>query len=316
MKIRYFSLIDKICLFFILLTIPGCLFAQAVSPAEEFENLLNTDVVTYAQACRFVLEAAEVLVSNDSVEAFRYASSRGWLPNNAGSDDKAQLNHISRLLMRSFDIKGGLFYSITRSSRYAYRELKYMNIIQGRVDATMPVSGERLIFYVNRLLARQDVLKRLEDKRIAQDRARERMEALAAELADVIERQAIADTTVQATDEGVVITLSNIQFPADSAVLPVSEMRKIEEIAGVLGSIPGIKILVTGHTTNIGTEEYLLELSQARARSVADYLISLGACEERNVTIAGYGGSRPIADNATPAGQAANRRVEIMVLEN
>jgi len=300
------------CLF---LLIPVFIFAQ--SPAAEFENLLNTDVVSYAQASRFVLEAADIMSSSDAAnEAFQYAFNRGWLPKNVNAEDKAQLNHIALLLVNSFDVKGGLLFSITNNSRYAYRELKYINVIQGRVDSAMPVSGERLIFYTNRLLVRPDVITRLEEKRLAQEAARARLEALAAEIAEVIARQAIADTTVQATDEGIMITLSDIQFQADSAVLPEVEMKKIEEIAGVLSSIPGIKILVTGHTTNIGTEDYLQELSYARAKSVADYLILLGACEEPNVTIAGYGGSRPIADNATPQGMAANRRVEITILEN
>ncbi|MCL2760010.1 MAG: hypothetical protein FWD22_07340 [Treponema sp.] len=129
--------------------------APANSPAAEFEVLLNTGVVTYAQAARFVLEASEAFVTNNPNEAFDFAMQNGWLPGKVTPDDNAQLNHISRLLMRSFNLKGGIFYSITKSSRYAYRELVYKNVIQGRADATMPVSGERLIFYVNRLLTQQ-----------------------------------------------------------------------------------------------------------------------------------------------------------------
>ena len=155
MKLKYFP--RKIVMIFLLLLIPVYLCAQTVSPAVEFENLLNTDVVTYAQACRFILEAAEIFVTSDPEEAFRYAADRGWLRKNIGSQTRAQLNHISCLLTHSFDIKGGLLYSITKSPRYAYRELKYINVIQGRVDATMFVSGERLIFYVNRLLGRRHV---------------------------------------------------------------------------------------------------------------------------------------------------------------
>jgi len=148
----------KMLLFFALLLIinPVILTAQASSPALEYENLLNTKVVTYAQASRFILEAAEVFTADNPDEAFQYAARLGWLPKNAGPNDPARLNHISQLFMQSFNIKGGLLYSLTNSSRYAYHELRYMNIIQGRVDATMLVSGERLIFYINRLLARQE----------------------------------------------------------------------------------------------------------------------------------------------------------------
>jgi outer membrane protein OmpA-like peptidoglycan-associated protein len=125
----------------------------------------------------------------------------------------------------------------------------------------------------------------------------------------------MTDITVEATNEGVMITLSNIMFEADSAALPRSEMAKIYEIAGILRAIPGIKILIAGHTTNIGAEDYLRALSRDRAQSVADYLIFLETFEAANITIVGYGGGRPIGDNSTAAGMAANRRVELIILE-
>lgn len=312
MKLNFYF--GKTCFLLILAAvIPGFLFGQGISPAAEFENLFNTEVVTYSQASRFVLEAAEELIIRDPHAAFQYAVNYGWLPKNVGIDDIARLDHIAMLLANSFNINGGLLYSVTKNSRYAYRELKYMNVIQGRVVSSMPVSGERLIFYVNRMLGRQDIINKLDEKNLARERMRGRLEEVAAELTGIIIRQSIADTTVQVTDRGIVVTFSDIQFLADSAELPAVERRKINEIAGVLRAVPGVKIIVTGHTTNVGGEDYLLELSRSRARSVADYLVSLGVCEAENVIVAGYGGSRPIADNATPQGMAANRRVEITI---
>ncbi|MCL2443490.1 MAG: hypothetical protein FWD13_08530 [Treponema sp.] len=151
MKFRFLN--GKICvLFFLFMAIPGYIFSQAVSPAVEFENLLNTEVVTYAQAARFVLQAAEVSGVNTPQEAFLYAVSQGWLPRNTREAEEARLDNIALLLSGSFDVRGSLLYSITKNSRYAYRQLRYMNIIQGRVVSSMPVSGERLVFYVNMLL--------------------------------------------------------------------------------------------------------------------------------------------------------------------
>jgi outer membrane protein OmpA-like peptidoglycan-associated protein len=143
----------------------------------------------------------------------------------------------------------------------------------------------------------------------------QRRTQLASEITAVIEEYDIKDVYVQTTDEGVMITLSNIMFRADSAVLPDAERIKLREIARVLSSINNVKIKVAGHATTVGTLEYQLELSGNRARSVADYLISLGAVEAVNVTITGYGSSRLIADDSTPQGMAANRRVEIIILE-
>jgi len=141
-----------------------CLLANSVflsaqesqSTAEEIETLLNTGVVTYAQASRFVLEAANVLAASDPKEAFDYAMQQKWLPKNVSADGLARLDHISLLLMSSFNVKGGIMYSITKNSRYAYRELVYLNVIQYRADPAMPVSGERLLFVVGRLIGESE----------------------------------------------------------------------------------------------------------------------------------------------------------------
>jgi len=142
-------------LFFLLLTAVPLLAVPALleaSTAEEIETLLGSAVITYAQASRFILEAANALVTGSGEEAFNYAAANNWLPENAVSGDSARLDHISLLLMRSFSMNGGIMYSLFGNSHYAYRELVYLNIIQGRTDPMMFVSGERLLFYVNRIL--------------------------------------------------------------------------------------------------------------------------------------------------------------------
>jgi outer membrane protein OmpA-like peptidoglycan-associated protein len=141
-------------------------------------------------------------------------------------------------------------------------------------------------------------------------------EELVEEISTIIEEQQITGVTAEATDEGVMIRLSDIQFRADSAVLPDSEKLKLQEIANILRNIPGIKIRVEGHTARAGTERSQIELSSQRAQAVAFYLISLGAVNTTHVTVVGHGANRPIADNATAAGMAANRRVEIIILDN
>jgi outer membrane protein OmpA-like peptidoglycan-associated protein len=141
-------------------------------------------------------------------------------------------------------------------------------------------------------------------------------EALAAEITAMLEQQNIADTTAKATNEGVVITLSNIQFEAESAVLPQSERRKLQEIANILKAVPERNILIAGHAASTGDASGELKISRERAFSVADYLVSLGARTHNEIVVSGHGSSRPVADNATAEGRAANRRVEITILGN
>ncbi|MDR3021009.1 MAG: hypothetical protein LBU66_08955 [Treponema sp.] len=127
--------------------------SSAARTAEEIETLLETNAVTYAQAARFVLEASDAFVTTDSDEAFRYAKEKNWLPKNAQGDQAARLDSVSLLFMRSFEIKGGILYSIFKSPHYAFREMAYRNFIQGRLDPAMNVSGEDLLFYTGRVLS-------------------------------------------------------------------------------------------------------------------------------------------------------------------
>ena len=318
--------------------------------ALEIEDLLKTDALNYEQTVRFVLKAADVTdptgKSNleDKAEAFRFAAEQNWLPGNVVSSDKTSLEGVSLLLMRSFDIKGGFFYSHFTNPHYAYREMVYQDIIQGRVDPEMAVSGEYLLFLVGRILARQGEaadlafdsnMQKLLDAEAEQKkqsleesdrRERERVvaeakraaaqQALMAEINTQLQSQAVEDTRASITDQGVTISLSNIQFLANSAELPDAEKRKLQEIGRILKTISKRKIMVAGHTALAGTASDRLRTSQERAEAVADYLVSLGARNADEIYAQGFGSDRPIADNNTPEGMALNRRVEITILED
>ena len=139
-----------------LLAAPALAYAQT---AAEIEKLLETETVSYGQAAWLVLEAADLSGSFDSSApegAFNFAAQQGWLPKNAAPRDKASLEGVSLLVMRSFGIKGGLFYSLLKNPHYAYREMVYQDVIQGRSDPQMPVSGDMLLFLVNRVLSRAE----------------------------------------------------------------------------------------------------------------------------------------------------------------
>ena len=125
----------------------------------------------------------------------------------------------------------------------------------------------------------------------------------------------ITGAIVCETDEGVRISLQNINFPPGSAQLREAEMGKIHEIAEILRAIPNARIRVDGHAAPLGAEEDMRRLSVERAENIAALLIALGAVRAENVSAAGHGSARPIADNDTPEGMAANRRIEITILE-
>ncbi|GHU14389.1 hypothetical protein FACS1894161_5030 [Spirochaetia bacterium] len=146
--------IQALCIAFFAVFSGGGAFAQNIF--HDVEDLLNTPALNYAQATRFVLEAAEISASKEAgtvSDAFHYALEQGWLPKKASPDAPARLDSVSLLIMRAFDFQGGLFYSIVHNAHYSYRELLYKRIIQGRTDPAMPVSGNLLLFMVSQALA-------------------------------------------------------------------------------------------------------------------------------------------------------------------
>ncbi|MDR2965911.1 MAG: hypothetical protein LBU88_09060 [Treponema sp.] len=148
MKIKHLLTVILIC--FVCANLP------AQSAAAEIEILLGTNAVTYAQAARFILEASDVFTTADQNEAFRFAMEKNWLPKNAQADNAARLDAVCLLFMQSFEINGGIFYSLFKNSRYAFREMVYKNFIYGRIDPAMNVTGERLLFYTGNILAHNE----------------------------------------------------------------------------------------------------------------------------------------------------------------
>ena len=140
-----------LCFFGALYAWPASVGAQGT--AVEIEALLASDAITYAQASRFVLEAADAAMFDDSAEAFRFAIERDWLPGSASPDAPARLDSISLLLMRSFGLRGGILFTLTESAHFAYREMEYMGFIHGRVSPRQRVSGDTLLYLTGRVLS-------------------------------------------------------------------------------------------------------------------------------------------------------------------
>ena len=126
----------------------------------------------------------------------------------------------------------------------------------------------------------------------------------------------IPDASVRISDEGIVISLENIQFAPDSPVLMPGEIPKLDKIAEILMKYPDRDILVGGHTALAGTAAGRMQLSLERAGAVADYFIAKKIRSPERVVIRGYGAEQPMADNSTQEGMRKNRRVEITILEN
>ena len=141
-------------------------------------------------------------------------------------------------------------------------------------------------------------------------------EQLVSQIAEEINKLDIPGVNVRIVDEGISISLEDIQFYADSARMLPGEQEKLDRIAEILKRYPERDILISGHAALAGTREYLLKLSQDRAGAIADYLLSKNVRAADRIVTRGYGADRPVADNSTEEGMRRNRRVEITILEN
>jgi outer membrane protein OmpA-like peptidoglycan-associated protein len=113
--------------------------------------------------------------------------------------------------------------------------------------------------------------------------------------------------------ESLVITLSGVSFETGGHNLTKDAKKRLDVVAHALEEYPERNVTIAGYTDNSGREEANLSLSQKRADSVKDYLISKGAPSQR-LASEGRGESNPVGSNDTAEGKAGNRRVEITLL--
>ena len=106
--------------------------------------------------------------------------------------------------------------------------------------------------------------------------------------------------------------LQGIQFQTGASTIKPGSFPILNQIAQVLIANPTYLIEIQGHTDNVGKPASNLILSDKRAAAVRDYLIKKGVNNDR-MTSHGYGDTKPVAENTTPAGKAKNRRVEFVV---
>lgn len=107
----------------------------------------------------------------------------------------------------------------------------------------------------------------------------------------------------------------DVTFATDSASIKPAFYGPLDQVAATLNQYTSTYIDVVGHTDNTGAAEYNQRLSEARARSVADYISSRGVYPPR-INIGGAGENQPKASNATAAGRQENRRVELTIRPN
>jgi len=132
------------------------------------------------------------------------------------------------------------------------------------------------------------------------------------------ELEQIEGAQVEKVNEGEAIKVtfeSGILFATNSSTLSTASRASLDKFATSLQNNPDTDVKIYGHTDSTGSDAINNPLSQRRAESVYNYLVSKGVSGARMVS-EGFGSAEPIADNNTQAGRAQNRRVEVFILPN
>ena len=138
-----------------------------------------------------------------------------------------------------------------------------------------------------------------------------KMDKQAAEL-----RRDLEGAKVERVGEGIKITFaSGILFGSNSSTLTPEAAGNIDQLATTLKKYADTNVVIEGHTDSSGSDKINQPLSERRAQAVSNEISAQGVDAAR-ITATGYGSTQPVGDNATAAGKAANRRVEVAIFAN
>lgn len=140
---------------------------------------------------------------------------------------------------------------------------------------------------------------------------RSRAEAEEARQAAAELQQQLADLEAERTERGIVLTLGDVLFASNEAVLQPGAASNIQNIAKFMKTYPERTAQIEGHTDSLGDDDYNMDLSRQRAWAVREALIAEGVPAHR-ISTQGFGEAVPVASNQTPSGRQQNRRVEII----
>jgi len=122
------------------------------------------------------------------------------------------------------------------------------------------------------------------------------------------------DIPLEPIEVGSSITLRNVFFETAKWDLKEESTVELDKLVMLMGENPKMRVLLEGHTDDVGSDAANQKLSENRAKSVYDYLVKNGVDAAR-LQYKGYGESKPIADNTTEEGRAQNRRTVFTVVE-
>jgi outer membrane protein OmpA-like peptidoglycan-associated protein len=284
-------------MFLSIIALAGVVGCAAALPPQD----LVTARASYARASQGAagsFDPADVHAASESLAA----AERSFAENGA-SQETVDLAYVADRRAQTAEARGITMQAAQREQQ-TLGQMHDAETVQ--VQATSAQLGRANMQIALQGQALQNQNQQLQTERERASAAEKRAAQAAADLA--------AFASVKQEPRGMVITLSGgVLFASNRSDLLPSAQAKLNDVATALTKQDAeSKISVEGHTDSQGDASYNQDLSQRRAQSVRDYLVSRGISSDR-VSAHGFGLTRPIADNTSPEGRANNRRVEIVV---
>ena len=217
---------------------------------------------------------------------------------------------VTRDLAYAADRRARIAEARGSAKRYTEQQQATLAEMHGEQTATVRAMSNKLGDAEDTIAMQGQAMQNKNQQLMSERERREAAEKRAAQAAADLAKFA----SVKQEQRGMVITLSGgVLFASAKSDLFAGGAAKLNSVAEALTQQdPDSKIVVEGHTDSQGTAAYNQNLSQQRAQTVRDYLVSRGVASDR-ISAQGFGLTRPIADNKSAEGRANNRRVEIVV---
>jgi outer membrane protein OmpA-like peptidoglycan-associated protein len=123
-----------------------------------------------------------------------------------------------------------------------------------------------------------------------------------------------SEANVYQQRQNVLISAHGFRFPSGGSEIGTANFALMKKIIQAVKTFPESSIEISGHTDSTGSEAVNRNLSKARAQNVAKFLVEVGGIPANRIFATGFGENKPVASNETASGRAANRRVEVLII--
>lgn len=307
---------------------PVDLNSSKKSPLELYEAQNAVNIAQYARADQFASDVYQNATSLLS-QAEDYLARKQWKPADMTAKEAAQKAEDARVISLRRQEQAALQQEREDSAarQAAAQQQAEQARLQAEADARAKQQAEEQAEHEAQQRAAAEQAKAEADAARAQADAANQRAQQSAEEANRLREQAVQERNAlreqllqqfnavlptRESPRGLVVNMSDVLFDISKYTLKENAKLALAKISGIVISHPGLNLVVEGYTDSTGSDEFNQHLSEERADTVRDFLLTQGVSAQ-SLTAVGYGKAYPVASNDTAAGRTLNRRVELVV---